>query len=102
MQTEAKQLTMVDSFIPAAAALGGIVTYWVIGFVEDAGMGLAISAFEKVGGSMTVGLVLFFLLRWALKRNDSLTEEIRTMQKERASSAEQHFQEIKEILKSKT
>lgn len=92
-----EKTTMVNSVIPIASAVGGVVTYVALGFIVP-----DISIFSEIGGGLTVGGLLFFILRWALKRNDSLTDKLHQMHEDRAQTAERHFNEIKEILKNKT
>lgn len=89
------------SFIPAVAAAGGAATYWVLGILADTDIIPDISAIDKVFGGVGVGAILFFILRWALKRNDDLTNQIHQLHKEGNEMREQHFREIKEILKNK-
>jgi hypothetical protein len=94
---------MLNTLIPLTSATATVVTYWVLGFfVDEVGMGLAASTVEKAIGSFTVGAILFFLLRWALKRNDNLADQITALQKERDAMHKAHFEEIKTILKGKT
>ncbi len=90
------------SFIPAVAAAGGAVTYWVLGFLAEIDIIPDLSILDKVGGGLTIGAILFFILRWALRRNDALTDKIHALHEERNKMTEDHFREIKEILKSKT
>lgn len=93
---------MVNSTIPAISAIGGAATYWILGLLAEADVIPYVSVIDKFGGGITIGAVLFFILRWALKRNDSLTEQIRQMHEERSKAAEKNYAELKEILKSKT
>lgn len=85
--------TMVNSFIPLASAAGGIVTYVVLGFIVP-----DISIVSEVGGGLTVGGLLFFILRWALKRNDSLTDKLHQMHEERNRIAEERYNKLESKL----
>ena len=90
--------TMVNTFIPVASAIGGTVTYVVLGLLADEGVIPHLSFLGEISGGLTVGGLLFFILRWALKRNDSLTDKLHQMHEERNRIAEERYNKLESKL----
>jgi hypothetical protein len=96
---------MLDQIIPTIAAIGGGGTYIALRFVSDVIFGVVdgeavsvLSIIEKGAGGVTVGVVLFVLLRWVIKRNDKLTDEIRDMHETNNALRQQHYEKLEKLL----
>jgi len=102
-------MTMFHSAFPTIAAIGGGGLYIALRFTSDVIFGIVegaevvsvISIIEKGAGGVTVGVVLFFLLRWVVKRNDSLMDDIRKLHETNDQKREEHLQRMEKILREK-
>ena len=100
MQARLRLVNHVNEIIALLSATGAFGVYLAMGFFQAAA-DVNFTVFEKMfGASLTAG-VLFFLLRWSLKRNDAQADKINEINELRLQESKEVIKELKEIIKAK-
>lgn len=105
MATINKRMIPIDTGITLATTVTGVTTYYAILALQSGNVIDKLTSADQWLGGVTVGAIVFFVLRWAFKRNDKLTTRIDTLHDQIIEQKdliirqkEEHHQEIKRIL----
>jgi membrane associated rhomboid family serine protease len=93
MQARTINVMSLDNVIAGGSALGAFGAWLFMSFLQSAA-NFDFSIIEKLTGAGGTAALLFFLLRWALKRNDEQQKKLNEIHEER-------IKELKEIIKAK-
>ncbi len=100
MQARTETVTYLNEMIALLSALGAFGVYLAMSFLQ-ATSDMNFTTVEKLFGASLTASVLFFLLRWSLKRNDKQAERIDQINELRLQESKEVIKELKEILKAK-
>jgi hypothetical protein len=93
MQARTINVISLDNIIAGGSAGGAAFTWLAMSFLQSAA-NWDFTIVEKITGAGGTAFILFFLLRWALKRNDE-------QQKKLTESYEERIRELKESIHKK-
>lgn len=93
MQARTQQVINIDNIIAGGSAMGAAGAWLAMSFLQSAA-NFDFSIVEKLTGAGGTAALLFFLLRWALKRNDEQQKRLNEVHEER-------IKELKEMLKDR-
>jgi hypothetical protein len=98
MAQERFSMMGIDSVITAGTAVAVTGGYYTVLLLQESNILAKFTNVDQWLGGGLLGGMVFFMLRWAFKRNDTLTQRIDALNDRLLEQREAHHDEIKQLL----